>query len=244
MEWSSTVSEGNLTDFKNGSITQFLVSVTSDLFNTHTHTQPSLCFKTTWWFWSVWILIGWQFEFKYWTQMFRDWIYQTSTCMFPWCTALRGWRIQWSIVPEVSEPVVRNLSSQVLYCILRLLFQPQWFWMKMFVLDWHGWWIIDLITFESQTVPLISGDRDGDQEIDRYQCLCLLCFPGASQRRSDCIREVPAGSGCRSESSGETWRTVISSTLQPTPPNRFHNSCFYFRPRRICSGRWRTSWRK
>lgn len=32
----------------------------------------------------------------------------TFTCVFPWCTALRGWRIQWSIVPEVSEPVVRT----------------------------------------------------------------------------------------------------------------------------------------
>ena len=45
--------------------------------------------------------------------------------MYPWCTALRGWRIQWSIVPEVSEQVVSKLSLHLINLILfYLLHQP------------------------------------------------------------------------------------------------------------------------
>lgn len=71
-------------------------------------------------------------------------------CFFPWCTALRGWRIQWSIVPEVSEPVVRN---HFLSC-------PPYF-----------------NTIDSDCIWLsgTSGVWDNVQVIDRY-----LCFPGAS----------------------------------------------------------------
>lgn len=33
-----------------------------------------------------------------------------SICVFSSCFGPRGWRIQWSIVPDISEPLVRNLS--------------------------------------------------------------------------------------------------------------------------------------
>lgn len=46
----------------------------------------------------------WQSEYGCWCVEFA----LISTFVFPWCTAFRGWRIQWSIVPEVSEPVVRT----------------------------------------------------------------------------------------------------------------------------------------
>lgn len=57
-------------------------------------------------FFSPWF-ISTSISLAVWTQV-RGECTLTFTCVFPWCTALRGWRIQWSIVPEVSEPVVRT----------------------------------------------------------------------------------------------------------------------------------------
>lgn len=84
----------------------------------------------------------------------------------PWCTVVRGWKIQWSIVPEVSEPVVSYLLS---------------------------------LNFWYQVLRMVC------------RSLASICFSvyssGASKRGSDCVGEVPAGSGRRSESSGETLRS-------------------------------------
>lgn len=68
--------------------------------------------------------------------------------------------------------------------------------------------------------------------IGRWLTAVSVCVsavsPGASQRRSDRVREVPAGPGRRSESSGEKRRAVSSSTSLRTPLSRFHNSVSIF----------------
>lgn len=68
--------------------------------------------------------------------------------------------------------------------------------------------------------------------IGRWLTAVSVCVsavsPGASQRRSDRVRKVPAGSGRRSESSGEKRRAVSGSTSLRTPLSRFHNGVSIF----------------
>lgn len=96
--------------------------------------------------------------------------------------------------------------------------------MSTFVLYWHvmSCWF-HIMLFVSQTVPWVSGDW-----LTAVSVCVSAVSPGASQRRSDRVREVPAGSGRRSESSGEKRRAVSSSTSLRTPLNRFHDSISLF----------------
>lgn len=91
---------------------------------------------------------------------------------------LRGWRIQWSIVPEVSEPVVRRHHhgfESPNECSL-------WFHVKAYsLIHLNSGWTLAI----KQTI---------------IGCLCPL---GTTKRGLDCFGEVPACPWCRSESTGK-----------------------------------------
>lgn len=147
--------------------------------------------------------------------------------MFPWCTALRGWRIQWSIVPEVSEPVVRNLSSH-LQCFTLAFYI--WITNCAFNIRCSEWLMIDR-WLTNGSVHDISGSsvlqeppKEDLTVSEKFQL--VLDVAQKAQVRRDWQSEAPHHSRC--------LRTGFTSAV----------FVCLFRPHRIFLGRWRTSWRK